>query len=422
MDRAEDAPALAGGRNHRDSAEEARVRADALEQHVISSAPTLWSQYGAGRIPIAKLYEAYFDGAIDIPGDLHEFLLKRDAFVKHSIVRQHLAWAVKSFRPAELAHCREADERAARALYDERGNEFFRAFLGEHMVFTCARFQSSDDDLERATVLSHARICSKLSLQAGQRVLEVGCGWGGFLGYAASRCGARGVGVTLSCMQKDFANRRFERLGVADRARAVLADYRDLPDEQFDRIVCLENLERVGAANLATFFGKLRERLTEQGSVLVQWTGLRRTLQPEDLMWGLFISEHVFPGADAPLTLSSVLRVAEKAGWEVQAVENQSGQYRRTLAAWRQNWESNRPFVVARYGERWYRIWRFFFAWSEIMAAEGNAACYQMVMNKNVASFDRHALGSSTSWAEPSRERTVEATAEQAAARKQRAA
>lgn len=236
--------------------------------------------------PVA-LYGAFACGLVVVPMSVH------------NIVRQHLEWAVGNFEQADAAHSREADERAARALYDERGHAFFRAFLGEPMDFTCANFQDLEDDLERATELSHARICSKLRLGSGQRLLEIGCGWGDFLGYAVSRCGAQAVGVTLSSMQEAFANRRFQRLGVADRARALLADYRDLPQEQFDRIVCLENLERVGAANLRVFFDKLYERLTEQGVVLLQWTGLRRELQPEDLMWGLFINQYVFPGADA---------------------------------------------------------------------------------------------------------------------------
>ena len=133
-------------------------------------------------------------------------------------------------------------------------------------------------------------------------------------------------------------------------------------------------------------------QLVDDGLFYLQWTGLRRKLQPEDLMWGLFINKHIFPGADAALPLSSMLKVAEKSGWEVQGVENVSRHYAQTLRLWRANWESNRARVVAEHGERWFRIWQFFLAWSQIVAEQGNAACFQVVMNKNLDGLDRRAL------------------------------
>jgi cyclopropane fatty-acyl-phospholipid synthase-like methyltransferase len=220
----------------------------------------------------------------------------------------------------------------------------------------------------------------------------VGCGWGAFLGHVAASRGAEGFGTTLSRAQELHANRRFAELGVERQARAAMVDYRDLPPGSYDRIVCLEAVERVGVKNLKGFFEKLREHLADDGLLLLQWTGLRRSLQPEDLMWGLFMNKHIFPGADAGLPLSSMLKVAEKSGWEVQGVENISRHYGQTLRVWRANWEGHRARVVAEHGERWFRVWQFFLAWSQIVAEQGSAACFQAVMNKNLDSLDRREL------------------------------
>jgi cyclopropane fatty-acyl-phospholipid synthase-like methyltransferase len=363
-----------------------------LTDHVVFNDEKLARRYAAEPIPISTLYEAYFDGSIDIPGDLVEFLQSRNAFVKHTITRQHLQWAVTNFVPEMVAHSREADARCARELFDDRGDDFFRSFLGDRLAFTCAHFDSPVDSLDNANDQMNARICEKIGLRASHRVLEVGCGWGAFLGHVAASRGAEGVGTTLSRAQELHANRRFTELGVERQARAVLLDYRDLGPGVYDRIVCLETVERVGVKNLKGFFEKLRDHLADDGLFFLQWTGLRRKLMPEDLMWGLFMNKHVFPGADAALPLSSMLKVAEKSGWEVQGVENVSRHYSQTLRLWRANWESHRARVIAEHGERWFRIWQFFLAWSQIVAEQGNAACYQAVLNKNIDSLDRRLL------------------------------
>ena len=363
-----------------------------LSDHVVFNDEKLARKYSAEPIPISTLYEAYFDGSLDIPGDLVEFLESRNAFVKHTITRQHLQWAVTNFVPEMVAHSREADARSARELFDDRGDEFFRSFLGDRLAFTCAHFDSPADTLDNGSEQMSARICDKIGLRASHRVLEVGCGWGAFLGHVAATRGAEGVGTTLSRAQEIHANRRFVELGVERQARAVLLDYRDLPAGAYDRIVCLETVERVGVKNLKGFFEKLRDHLADDGLFFLQWTGLRRRLQPEDLMWGLFMNKHVFPGADAALPLSSMLKVAEKSGWEVQGVENVSRHYSQTLRLWRANWETHRSRIVAEHGERWFRIWQFFLAWSQIVAEQGNAACFQVVMNKNLDSLDRRLL------------------------------
>ena len=361
----------------------------ALSDRVVFNDEKLARKYAAEPIPISTLYEAYFDGGLDIPGDLVTFLRSRNGFVKHTITRQHLQWAVTNFVPEMVAHSREADARSARELFDDRGDDFFRAFLGERMSFSCAHFEFPGDSLETAVEQASARICDKIGLRASHRVLDVGAGWGSFLSHVAASRGAEGVGATLSRTQEAHANRRFSELGVEHKARAVLSDYRDLPAEKFDRVVCIEAVERVGVKNLKVFFETLAEHVKDDGLLFLQWTGLRRQLRPEDLMWGLFINKYILPGADAALPLSSMLKVAEKSGWEVRGVENVSPHYAQTLRLWRANWEARREHITAEHGERWFRIWQFFLAWSQIVAEQGSAACFQVVLNKNLDSLDR---------------------------------
>lgn len=363
-----------------------------LSDHVVFNDAKLARKYATESIPISTLYEAYFDGSIDIPGDLSEFLRKRQYFVKHTITRQHLQWAVTNFVPEFVAHSKESDARAMRELYDERGDEFFRAFLGERLSYTCAHFASAGDSLDAAQEASSERICQKLGLRAGHRLLDVGSGWCTLLAHAAKNYGVDATGVTLSDSQASFARQRFEQLGLTSRARVLNLDYRDMPAEKFDRIVCLEMVEHVGAKNLKGFFEQLAPRLADDGLFVLQWTGLRRLLRPEDLMWGLFMNKFIFPGADGALPLSSMLKVVEKAGWEVQSVENTSTHYVHTLRAWRCNWEASRASITATHGERWYRIWHFFLAWSELVAEQGSAASYQVLLNKNLDSYDRRTL------------------------------
>ena len=361
----------------------------ALSDRVVFNDEKLARKYASESIPISTLYEAYFDGALDIPGDLVTFLRSRNGFVKHTITRQHLQWAVTNFVPEMVAHSRDADARSARELFDDRGDDFFRAFLGERMSFACAHFEFPGDTLETAVEQASSRICDKIGLRASHRVLDVGAGWGSFLSHVAASRGAEGLGATLSRTQEAHANRRFSELGVEHQARVILGDYRDLPAEKFDRVVCIEAVERVGVKNLKTFFEKLSEHVKDDGLLFLQWTGLRRQLRPEDLMWGLFINKYILPGADAALPLSSMLKVAEKSGWEVRGVENVSPHYAQTLRLWRANWEARRERITAEHGERWFRVWQFFLAWSQLVAEQGSAACFQVVLNKNLDSLDR---------------------------------
>jgi cyclopropane fatty-acyl-phospholipid synthase-like methyltransferase len=359
-----------------------------LSDYVVFNDKKLARKYAHQRIPMATLYEAYFDGDIDIPGDIYALLRDRDLFVKYTLTPKHLKWAVTNFVPEVAIHSKKQDERIVREHYD-RGNDFFGWFLGERMIYTSGFFTNPGETLEQAQDNKLNLVCQKLQLEAGHRMLDIGCGWGTLACHAARYYGADATGVTIAQNQAAFGNERAKEWGVKDSARILCSDYRDIPQTKYDRISSLEMVEHVGVKNLVSFYEQVRDLLTDDGLFLLQWTGLRRGLRPEDLIWGLFMNKYIFPGADASLPPASMLAAMEKAGWETHSVENVSHHYSWTLKRWHDNWLSNKQAILATYGERWFRIWHLFLAWSVLIGEQGNAACFQVVLNKNLDSFNR---------------------------------
>lgn len=350
-------------------------------------------------VPMSTLYEAYFDGAIDIPGDLYAFLRQRNELVKYSLTWAHLRWAVTNFIPEVTIHSKDQDRRIVREHYD-RGNDFFGWFLGERMVYTSGFFRTPAETLEQAQDNKMDLVCRKLQLQPGDKMLDIGCGWGTLVRHAARRFEVDATGITIAERQTEFANKRIADWNLSERARVLCLDYRDIPapaggGRRYDKISSLEMVEHVGVKNLVPFYKQVKDLLADDGLFLLQWTGLRRGLRPEDLIWGLFMNKYVFPGADASLCPSRMLAAMEKAGFEMHNVENISTHYGWTIKRWYDNWMSNQAEIVAAYGDRWFRIWRFFLAWSTIIAEQGNAACFQVVLHKNADSYDR------TRWIRP---------------------
>ncbi|HWM85691.1 MAG TPA: class I SAM-dependent methyltransferase [Kofleriaceae bacterium] len=359
-----------------------------LSDHVVFNDKKLARRYASAPIKMSHLYEAYFDGDIDIPGDIMALLRDRDSFVKYKLTWQHLRWAATNFIWEVGIHSKKQDRRIVREHYD-RGNDFFGWFLGERMVYTSGFFLEPGETLEEAQDNKLDLVCQKLKLASGDRMLDIGCGWGTLARHAAKHYGVDATGVTISEQQTELANQRIQAARLQESARVLCLDYRETPEKTYDKIVSLEMVEHVGVKNLAKFYGLVNERLADDGIFLLQWTGLRRGLRPEDLIWGLFMNKYVFPGADASLCPSRMLKVMEKAGFEFHSVENITIHYSWTIQRWYDNWVSNRDAIVAAYGERWFRIWKFFLAWSVIIGEQGNAACFQVVCNKNIDRYQR---------------------------------
>lgn len=379
------------------------VQIDRMQTHVTDFVTfddvSLARRWDNRRVPMSDLYEAYIDGRVDIPDDKWDalFAARHDALA-FRLTESHVKWALTNFLPEIAIHSPRQDRRIVSEHYD-RGNDFFGWFLGESMVYTAAWFETPETSLEDAQHRKIDRCCAKLGLAPGQSLLDIGCGWGTFVARAARDFGVRAHGVSLSKEQVDFGRERIAAYGAADRAKVEVRDYR-LVEGRFDKIVSLEMVEHVGVKNLDRYFAKVHELLADDGLFVLQWTGIRKlyhpesplsalTLAPEDLIWALFMNRYIFPGADASLPLSSMLRAAENAGFEIADVERMSAHYVLTLRAWLRRWRESRAAVVAAYGERWFRLWKFFLHWAALTGERGGAFTYQVVMHKNHDAFPR---------------------------------
>jgi cyclopropane fatty-acyl-phospholipid synthase-like methyltransferase len=370
-----------------------------LTDYVVFHDAKLAARYANGTIPMATLFEAYLDGDVDIT-DMDAFLDARRELVKYSITNHHWKFFFSRFIPEVAIHSKAQDERIVREHYD-RGDDFFAAFLGERMVYTSGFFTTAKQTVEQAQDNKMNLVCDKLMLKQGETMLDIGCGWGTLAMHAAKNRGARTTGITISKNQTAFGNKRIADNGVSDRAKIECCDYRDIPKlgkGQFDKISSLEMVEHVGNKNLPDFCKLVYSLLKDDGLFLLQWTGLRRGggegvpiigLRPEDLVWGLFMAKYIFPGADASLPLSAMAIQLEKAGFEIHSAENISIHYAHTIRLWHNNWQSNKAEILKSYGERWYRLWHLFLAWSWRIGTQGNAACFQILAHKNLDNFNR---------------------------------
>jgi cyclopropane fatty-acyl-phospholipid synthase-like methyltransferase len=367
-----------------------------LNDIVVFNDKTLESNFKSGRIPMTTLFEAYLDGDVDIP-DMDAFLDARDRIVTYSLTMEHVKQLVTKMIPEWTIHSQAQDKRIVREHYD-RGDDFFEAFLGERMVYTSGIFLDESESLEQSQDNKIDLVCRKLMTRPGDELLDIGCGWGTLAMQSAARFGVKSTGITIAQKQTAFGNARIAKAGLSDRAKIECLDYRALPDKQWDRIVSLEMVEHVGIKNLGKYFKIVYDHLKDDGLFLLQFCGLRRGadqgvppvgLRPEDMIWGLFMNKYIFPGADASLPLSDMCKYMEKAGFDIHSAENISIHYSVTIKRWHDNWLRNKKAVLDAYGERWFRMWNLFLAWSWRIGAQGNSECFQVVAHKNLDHFNR---------------------------------
>jgi cyclopropane fatty-acyl-phospholipid synthase-like methyltransferase len=340
------------------------------------------------KLPMAAFVEKYVQGEIQVSGDLQAFLRRKEEMLNYRFTWQQMKFLVGGFIPSVLIHTQAADRKTVTGHYD-RGNDFFNAFLGDIMVYTSAFFESPADTLEDAQRRKLEVVAQKIQLKRGERLLDIGCGWGTLVAHMAEQHGADATGVTLAARQAEFGTERIAQKGIQQRARILTMDYRDIPRERWNKITVLEMAEHVGIRKFQKFMRQLNGMLEEDGILFLQIAGLRRNWTAEDFTWGMFMSKYVFPGADASMPLSFVCNNLERAGFEIHSVENIGIHYSLTLERWYRNWLRNRDAVVKSYGERWFRLWEIFLAWSVVVSERGGSTAFQLVCNKNKSSFDR---------------------------------
>jgi cyclopropane-fatty-acyl-phospholipid synthase len=275
-------------------------------------------------------------------------------------------------RPSGRRHSKERDARAVRHHYDV-SNEFFELFLGPSMVYSCAIFSRGATTLEEAQEAKLDMVADKLALKEGERVLDVGCGWGGFPLRAATKYGANVVGITLSPPQAEKARQRAEAAGVADRVEIRVTDYRDLAGERFDAIASIGMVEHVGSANIDLYARTLAGLLEPGGRLLNH--GITR-LRHTDGEAGAFSERYVFPDA-APLHISRNLLALERAGFVTLHLEEFGADYAETLRHWADNLDRNLEQATRLAGPERVRVWRLYLRAARNGFLSGFTSIYQ---------------------------------------------
>jgi cyclopropane-fatty-acyl-phospholipid synthase len=275
-------------------------------------------------------------------------------------------------RPSGRRHSKERDAEAVRHHYDV-SNEFFALFLDESMTYSCGVFSRGAETLEQAQEEKLELVCRKLGLKEGERVLDVGCGWGSFALQAATRHGARVVGITLSPPQAERARRRAEQAGVADRVEIRVMDYRDLVGERFDAISSIGMVEHVGEVQIDEYARTLASLLEPGGRLLNHGIARLRHTDPEA---GPFSERYVFPDAE-PLHLSRVLLALERAGFVTRHVEEFGPDYAETLRHWARRLDENLDEATRLAGPERIRVWRLYLRMARRGFESGFLSIYQ---------------------------------------------
>ncbi len=254
------------------------------------------------------------------------------------------------------------------------------------MVYSCAYFESPDQTLDHAQEAKLDLICRKLDLRAGERFLDIGCGWGALVTWAVEHYGARALGCTLSRRQHEAAVRLIGERGLSDRARVELCDYRDV-EGRFAKMASVGMVEHVGRTRLVAYFKALAARLEDSGLLLNH--GIVRPSTVREDATGTFLQQRVFPGGELA-SLEDTIAAAERAGLEVLDAENLRPHYALTCRAWVARLQANRDVCLSLVGRETYRTWLLYLAASAVGFMQGTTDVYQLLLAKRSAAQARH--------------------------------
>jgi cyclopropane-fatty-acyl-phospholipid synthase len=275
-------------------------------------------------------------------------------------------------------HSKARDRQAISYHYDLPA-EFYALWLDRHMVYSCAYFDTPEDELDTAQLRKLDYICRKLRLRPGERLLDVGCGWGGLILHAAKHYNVDALGITLSAPQAEVANERIRQAGLAGGCRVAVCDYRDLEGgEQFDKIASVGMFEHVGEKLLPTYFSQAWQLLKPGGVFLNHGISYSATYHRRGPS---FVDRYVFPDSDL-VPLSSSLHAAESCGFEVRDVESLREHYALTLRRWLHRLQDHADEARRITGDTTYRVWRIYLSGSAHGFCCGRLNVYQTLLSK----------------------------------------
>lgn len=320
--------------------------------------------------------EAYTRGDLEVEGDLQE-LLRLGISIRFDHVQPSF-W--KKFR---LLPCYLKSKNSLRRAHEnisqhyDLGDDFYKLYMDNSMAYSCAYFKNGGDTLEQAQVNKYEHIARKLMLHPGERLLDIGCGWGGMLIYAAQNHGVCGLGNTLSNTQCEYANRRIRELGLQDRLEVIQQDYRQLTGK-FDKVVSIGMFEHVGKEYIPNFMNKASELLKRGGLGLLHTIGKEMASPAEP-----WIRKYIFPGSYLP-NLPEVCYQMGRAGLSILDIENLRLHYARTLDCWAQNFERNIQKVREKFGEVFVRMWRLYLHASSVGFKYAESRLYQILFSNGL--------------------------------------